>query len=54
MSDYNASLVNIQGSVEAVDYPTAMTDLQQESVSQQATLNVMSKVKGRSLFDYLA
>lgn len=53
MSAYNASLTAIQGSIEGVDYPAAITDLTQESVAQQATLSVMAKNNSRSLFDYL-
>ena len=37
-----------------MDYPTAITQLNQESVSQQATLSTMAKSNQRTLFDYLA
>ena len=54
MSAFNASLNAIQGSVESVDYPSAITDLNHEETAQRATLSVMGKVNAKSLFDYLA
>jgi flagellar hook-associated protein 3 FlgL len=54
LSSYNATLTTIQGNVGAVDYPTAITSLNKETVAQQATLSVMAKAGGKSLFDYLA
>ena len=53
MSDFNASLTSIQGSVEGVDYPTAITSLNKENVSQQAIMSVMAKTNSKSLFDYI-
>jgi flagellin-like hook-associated protein FlgL len=54
LSSFNTNLTSIQSSVASVDYATAITQLNQESVSQQATLSVMAKSNQKSLFDYIA
>jgi len=54
LSDFNANLTAQQTKVAAVDYPTAITELNQESVAEQASLSAMSKANQKSLFDYIA
>ena len=54
LSDFNANLSAQQSKVQSVDYPTAITQLNQESVAEQASLSAMSKANQKSLFDYLA
>jgi len=53
MSAYNASLNAIQGSIQSVDYPTSITNLNKEHTAQAATLSVMARANGKSLFDYI-
>lgn len=40
--------------VQSVNYPTAVTQLNQESVSEQATLSTIAQSNTKNLFDYLA
>lgn len=54
LSDFNANLSAQQSQIESVDYPTAITQLNQQSTAQQASLSAMSKSNQRTLFDYLA
>jgi flagellar hook-associated protein 3 FlgL len=54
LDSFNTNLSTIQSSVALVDYATAITQLTQESTSQQATLSVMAKSNQKSLFDYIA
>ena len=54
MAAFNASLSSIQGGVESVDYPSAITEMNHEEVAERANLSVMGKVNAKSLFDYLA
>ena len=54
LSDFNANLKSQQSTIESVDYPTAITQLSQESLAQQASLNAMAKANQKSLFDYIA
>jgi flagellar hook-associated protein 3 FlgL len=54
LSDLNANMTSVQNSVQAVDYPTAITGFTQENVAQQATLQTMAKLNKVNLFDYLA
>jgi flagellar hook-associated protein 3 FlgL len=53
MSAYTASLNSIQGSIQSVDYPTSITNLNKENTSQQATLSVMAKANSKNLFDFI-
>ena len=53
MSAYNASLNSIQGSIQSVDYPTAITNLNKEHTAQEATLSVMAKANAKNLFDFI-
>ncbi len=50
----NANLQAVQDTVQGVDYTTAITGFQKESIVQQASLSVMAKVNKVNLFDYLA
>ena len=54
LSAFNQNLTTLQSSVASVDYPTAITQLNQESVAEQATLSTMAKSNAKTLFDYLA
>jgi flagellar hook-associated protein 3 FlgL len=54
LSAFNSNLTTIQSTVASVDYATAITQLNQESIAQQATLSVMAKANQKSLFDYIA
>ena len=54
LDDFNANLSAQKSQIESVDYPTAITQLNQQSVAQQASLSAMSKSNQRTLFDYLA
>jgi flagellar hook-associated protein 3 FlgL len=54
LSDFNANLSAQQSQIESVDYPTAITQLNEESVAQQAALNAMSMSNSKTLFDYIA
>jgi len=54
LSDFNANLQAQQSTVQSVDYPTAITQLNEESVAEQASLNAMSKANQKTLFDYIA
>ena len=54
LSDFNANLDTQKTNLESVDYPTAITNLNQQSLAQQASLSAMSKSNQRTLFDYLA
>ena len=54
LSDFNANLQSQLSTIEAVDYPTAITELNQESLAQQASLNALARANQKSLFDYIA
>lgn len=54
LTDFNANLSSQQSSIESVDYPTAITQLNEESVAQQAALSAMAKSSAKTLFDYIA
>jgi flagellar hook-associated protein 3 FlgL len=54
LTSLNANLASVQNSVQAVDYPTAITGFTKENVAQQATLQTMAKLNKVNLFDYLA
>jgi flagellin-like hook-associated protein FlgL len=41
-------------SIQSVDYATAITQLTQEGVAQQATLSTMAQTNQKNLFDYIA
>jgi flagellar hook-associated protein 3 FlgL len=53
MNDFTTNLQAQQSTLEAVDYPTAITNLNQESVAEQASLNAMSMANTKNLFDYI-
>ncbi len=53
LTAFNNTLTTQESSIASVDYPTAITQLNQESVAEQATLSVMSKANQKTLFDYL-
>ena len=53
LTSFNNTLTTLQSSVASVDYPTAITQLNQAYVAQDATLSVMSKSNAKNLFDYL-
>jgi flagellar hook-associated protein 3 FlgL len=54
LSDFNANLQSQLSTIQSVDYPTAITQLSQESLAQQASLNAMARANQKSLFDYIA
>lgn len=54
LSAYNQTLMSQQSTVASVDYPTAITSLNQLSVSEQATLSTMASSRQKTLFDYIA
>jgi len=54
MTTYNQTLTTQQSSIASVDYPTAITQLNQSSVAEQATLATMAKSNAKTLFDYIA
>jgi flagellar hook-associated protein 3 FlgL len=54
LTAFNQTLTTLQSSVASVDYPTAVTQLNQESVAEQATLGTMAKSNQKTLFDYIA
>jgi len=54
LSSFNAILTAQQTTLESVDYPTAITNLNQESVAEQASLAAMAKSNSKTLFDYIA
>jgi flagellar hook-associated protein 3 FlgL len=54
LSSYNQNLTSQQSSVVSVNYATAITQLNQESVAQQATLSTMAQTNQKNLFDYIA
>jgi flagellar hook-associated protein 3 FlgL len=53
LTSFNNTLTTQESSIASVDYPTAITQLSQESVAEQATLSVMSQSNQKTLFDYL-
>ena len=54
LNDFNANLTSIQSGLASTDFPTAISKLNQDNVSQQATLNTMARSNQKSLFDYIA
>lgn len=55
LDNFNLSLSSIQESYEAVDYPQAVADYQQESIVQQASLSMMSRSNTQqNLFNFLS
>jgi flagellar hook-associated protein 3 FlgL len=54
LTDFNSNLTSIQSGLASTDYPTAISKLNQDSVSQQASLNTMARSNSKSLFDYIA
>jgi len=54
LSDFNSNLTSLQSSIASADYPTAITQLNEQGVAQQATLGTIAKSNQRNLFDYLA
>ena len=54
LTDFNSNLTTIQSGMASTDYPTAISKLNQDSVSQQASLNTMARSNAKSLFDYIA
>jgi flagellar hook-associated protein 3 FlgL len=54
LNDFNSNLTTIQSSLASTDYPAAISKLNQDSVSQQASLNTMARSNSKSLFDYMA
>ncbi|MDR3672234.1 MAG: flagellin [Holophaga sp.] len=54
LTAYNQNLTAQESSVASVDYATAITQLNQESVAQQATLSTIAKTNSKNLFDYIA
>jgi len=51
---YNLNLKTLQSSIASADYPATMTQLNQETMSQQAALGTMAKNNQKNLFDYIA
>jgi flagellar hook-associated protein 3 FlgL len=54
LTAYNQNLTTQQSSVASVNYANAITALNQEGVSQQATLSTIAKSGQKTLFDYIA
>jgi flagellar hook-associated protein 3 FlgL len=53
LTTYNQNLTNQQSTVSSVDYPKAVTQLNEDGVAQQATLNTVAKTNAKTLFDYI-
>jgi flagellar hook-associated protein 3 FlgL len=54
LTSYSQNLTTQQSTVESVNYATAITQLNQEGVAQQATLSTIAQTNQKNLFDYLA
>jgi flagellar hook-associated protein 3 FlgL len=53
LTTYNQNLTNQQSTISSVDYPKAITQLNEDGVAQQATLNTVAKTNAKTLFDYI-
>lgn len=54
LESFNLTLKSIQASYEDVDYPTAITQANQEDIGQKAAFSVLSRANRQNLFDFLA
>jgi flagellar hook-associated protein 3 FlgL len=54
LNAFNQTLTTLQSSVASVNYPTAIVNLNQDSVAQQATLSAIAQSNTKNLFSYLA
>lgn len=54
LSAYNQTLTSQQSAIASVNYPNAITALNEDGVAEQATLETMAKSNAKTLFDYIA
>jgi flagellar hook-associated protein 3 FlgL len=54
LTSLDNTLTSQQSSIQSVDYPTAIVNLNAANVAEQATLSTMAKASQNNLFDYLS
>lgn len=54
LESYNLTLQSMKSTYDDVDYPSAITQANQETITQQAAFNVLAKNNRQNLFDFLA
>lgn len=54
LSGMNLTLQELQGTIQDVDYPKAMTEFTADQTMQSVTLSTLAKTNKQNLFDYLS